>query len=223
MIRPLHCVLGLVLGLPLPAGSLLGAVRILEKDGRVRPSLKDAVAILEPLRRDGPGPGPSATVVIRTVGKQFIPRVALATPGTEVSFPNLDPILHNVFSVTLGDRFDTGHYLPGYAPKVKLPNPGLVKIYCNIHHQMNAFVWVVTTPFAQLLDGRRGLAFEEVPPGAYRLRLWHPETGEQEWPVRIQETPTRGEWTLQVSLPPVEPHKNKFGRDYPPPADDRNY
>jgi plastocyanin len=223
MIRPLHCALALLLSLPLPAGSLLGDVRILEQDGRIRTSLKDAVAILEPVQRAGPGPGPSATVVIRTVGKQFIPRVALATPGTEVSFPNLDPILHNVFSVTPGDRFDTGHYLPGYAPKVKLPNPGLVKIYCNIHHQMNAFVWVVTTPFAQLLAGRRGLAFDQVPPGSYRLRLWHPETGEQEWPVRILDGENRGEWTLRVSLPQVEPHKNKFGRDYPPPADDRNY
>jgi len=179
--------------------------------------------MLELPQRAEPGLLPPATVVIRTVGKQFLPRVAIATPGSEVTFPNLDPILHNVFSVTLGNRFDTGHYLPGDSPRVKLLNPGLVKLYCNIHHQMNAFVWVVTTPFAQLLEGRRGVAFDQVPPGDYRLRLWHPETGEKVWPVRIGEGVTRGDWTLDVSLPQVEPHKNKFGHDYPPPVDEREY
>jgi plastocyanin len=208
--------------LPLAAGSLQGPVRILERDGRVRPALKDAVALLEP-SRPGPWPGPSAPLVIRTVGKRFLPRVAIAGPGTEVRFPNLDPILHNVFSVTPGDAFDTGHYLPGDAPAVRLPNPGLVKLYCNIHHQMNAYVWVVTTPFAQLLAGRRQLRFDGVPPGDYRLRLWHPETGDREWPVRIGQGVTRGAWTLAVTLPRVEPHKNKFGRDYPPPEDDHDY
>jgi plastocyanin len=181
------------------------------------------VALLEPLDAAQPGAGPSKPVVIRTVGKQFIPRVAIATPGTEVAFPNLDHILHNVFSVTQGNRFDTGQYRPGDSPKVKVTSPGLVKLYCNVHHQMNAFLWVVTTPFAQLLDGRTGIRFDGVPPGAYRLRLWHPEAGEKTWTLKVDGGITQGAWELQVSLPPIEPHKNKFGRDYPPLADDRSY
>jgi hypothetical protein len=216
MMNPLLCLL--VLCLPLPAGSLEGPVRILERDGRARPGLEDAVAMLEPLRPGLPAPGPSGPVTIRTLGKKFIPRVALATPGTEVAFPNLDQIVHNVFSVTPGNRFDTGSYRPGDAPRVRLANPGLVRIYCNIHHQMNAFVWVVATPFAQTLGGRDGVDFQRVPAGAYRLVLWHPETGEREFPVEVGEGAVRGEWTLRVSLPAVAPHKNKFGRDYPPPG-----
>ncbi|HEX9082104.1 MAG TPA: hypothetical protein VF768_07485, partial [Holophagaceae bacterium] len=61
------------------------------------------------------------------------------------------------------------------------------------------------------------------PPGTYRLVLWHPETGEQSWTVRIGTGITEGAWELRVSLPDVEPHKNKFGKDYPPPSDDRDY
>jgi hypothetical protein len=213
----------LVLAVPLLAGGLQGPVRLHEKDGRLRPSLKDCVAILEPIDATLPPPGPSKPVSIRTVGKQFHPRVSLATPGTEVAFPNLDHILHNVFSVTEGNRFDTGQYQPGDAPKVKVVRPGLVKLYCNVHHQMNAFLWVVATPFAQVLDGRSGLAFDEVPPGTYRLRLWHPESGEKTWTVKIEAGVSRGAWDLNLSLPALEPHKNKFGRDYAPPADDRAY
>jgi len=213
----------LVLAVPLFAGGLQGPVRLHEKGGRIRSSLQDCVAILEPVDAPLPPPGPSRPVSIRTVGKQFHPRVSLATPGTEVAFPNLDHILHNVFSVTEGNRFDTGQYQPGDAPKVKVVRPGLVKLYCNVHHQMNAFLWVVTTPFAQVLDGRAGLAFDQVPPGTYRLRLWHPEAGERTWTVRIGDGVTRGAWDLDLSLPALEPHKNKFGRDYTPPQDERAY
>jgi hypothetical protein len=212
-----------LLGASLVAGGVQGPVQIKEKDGRIRATLTDCVALLEPLGVALPVPGPSRPVTIRTVGKQFLPRVALATPGTEVTFPNLDHILHNVFSVTPGNRFDTGHYLPGEAPKVKVANPGLVKLYCNVHHQMNAFLWVVKTPFAQILDGKSGLKFDQVPPGTYLLRLWHPEAGERTWEVKVGTGVTRGEWALEATLPPVEPHRNKFGRDYPPPGDDRDY
>lgn len=224
MIRvPAHGLPILALALPLAAGGLQGTVRLREKDGAIRASLKDCVAILEPIDAPLPPPGPSRPLAIRTLGKQFQPRVSLATPGTEVTFPNLDHILHNVFSVTQGNRFDTGQYQPGDAPRVKVVRPGLVKLYCNVHHQMNAFLWVVTTPHAQVLDGRAGVAFDQVPAGTYRLRLWHPEAGEKAWTVRIGEGTTRGTWDLDLSLPALEPHKNKFGRDYAPLADDRGY
>jgi hypothetical protein len=224
MIRSLACSLSVwALTMPLAAGSLQGPVRLHERDGRLRPSLQDCVAILEPVDAPVPLPGPSKPLSIRTVGKQFIPRVAIATPGTEVAFPNLDHILHNVFSVTQGNRFDTGHYRPGEAPRVKVAKAGLVKLYCNVHHQMNAFLWVVSTPFAQLLEGQAGLHFEQVPPGTYKLRLWHPEAGEKSWVLKVGNGLTEGAWDLDLNLPAVEPHKNKFGRDYAPLADDRDY
>lgn len=219
-----HLARGLaLLALPLTAGSLVGTVRVREKDGRLRHAPKDCVALLEPLDHALPPVGPSKPVAIRTLGKNFIPRVALATPGTVVSFPNLDHIIHNVFSVTSGNRFDTGQYQPGDAPRVTVANPGLVNLYCNIHHQMNAFLWVVTTPFAQVLEAGGAVRFEQVPPGSYRLRLWHPETGERAWTVRVDAGATQGAWDLEVSQPAVPPHKNKFGRDYAPPVDDRAY
>lgn len=213
----------LTLSAHLTAGSVEGTVLLREKGGKVRTSLVDCVALLEPIDVTLAPAGPGKPISIRTLGKRFIPRVSLATPGTEVTFPNLDHILHNVFSVTQGNRFDTGHYKPGDSPRVTVANPGLVKLYCNVHHQMNAFLWVVATPFAQLLDGKSGVRFEQVPPGTYRLRLWHPECGDSSFVVKVGTGTTQGAWELDVSRPSVEPHKNKFGRDYAPPTDDRNY
>lgn len=206
----------------LAAGTVKGRVVLLDRDGRPREGVVDLVALLEPASGTAhvrPGP----RIQIRTVGKRFVPRVAVVTPGTEVGFPNQDHILHNVFSVTPGNAFDTGHYQPGDSPAMKARQPGLVKLFCNVHSNMHAFLWVVTTPWAQVLDASGVVSFQQVPPGAYRLRAWHPEAGEQSWSLQVGPGTTEGAWTLQASRPALEPHKNKFGKDYPPAPDERVY
>ena len=207
---------------PLLAGGLQGPVKVVDKDGKVRDTLKDAIAILEPLgRRVEAEKRP--TLRIKTTGKRFVPRVAWTTAGSEVVFPNQDHILHNVFSVTPGDAFDTGHYEPGDAPRWTAQNPGLVKLYCNVHRKMNAFLWIVQTPWVEVLDKRSGIDFQNLPAGRYKLRLWQPEVGEKDFEVSVGAGVTQGDWTLQASLPDFEPHKNKFGKDYPPAKDEGNY
>ncbi len=217
------CVFCVPLFQPLSAGGLTGKVILKEKDGTARPGpLKDVAAFLEPMG-SVQTVKPLSTVRMKTVGKKFVPRVAIATVGTKVIFPNQDHILHNVFSLSPGNRFDTGHYEPGDSPDWTFKKPGLVKLYCNVHHKMNAFLWVVETPFFQVLDGREGVNFKDVPPGTYRLRLWHPETGDQIWTVKIGDGTTVGEWQLGAMQPPFEPHTNKFGKPYPPLKDEGSY
>ncbi len=210
-------------GLSLLGGGLKGPVRILDKDGKARDNLRDCLALLEPLSGPRPKLEKKPLLRIKTAGKKFVPRVAVTTPGSEVSFPNQDHILHNVFSVTPGNAFDTGHYEPGDSPRWRTKGPGIIKLYCNVHHRMNAFLWVVETPWAQVLDGQVGLDFQHLPPGPYRLRLWHPEAGEKTFTVTIGQGTTLGEWTLSASLPAFTPHKNKFGKDYPPAKDEGSY
>lgn len=208
---------------PLAAGGLRGPVKVVDKEGRARETLKDTVAILEFLGPGKPAVDKRAVLKIRTQGKRFVPRVSVTSTGSPVSFPNLDSLIHNVFSVTPGNAFDTGHYEPGESPRHTARGPGLVKLYCNVHHKMNAFLWVVDTPWAEVLDGRTGLQFQNLPAGPYRLRLWHPEVGEKVFPVTIGEGDVNGSWILEATLPPFEPHKNKFGKDYAPVKDEGSY
>lgn len=212
------------LSLPLFAGGLTGPVKLLDKNGKPRETLKDVIAILEPAAAPRSPVEKRPLLKIRTAGKKFVPRVAWTTPGSLVTFPNQDSIIHNVFSVCCVNAFDTGQYEPGDTPApVRLPKAGLLRLYCNVHHKMNAFLWVVDTPFAQVLDGKSGLAFDGVPSGTYRLKLWHPETGENSFPITIDQGTVHGEWTLRANLPAFEPHKNKFGKDYPPTKDEGSY
>src|SRR5262245_43641444 len=108
----------------------------------------------------------------------FVPRVVPVAVGSAVDFPNLDPIYHNVFSLSPCKRFDLGKYREGRSKTVVFGRRGLVKVYCDIHSEMEAFVLVLPhRAFAQ--PGPDG-AFElpDLPPGRYELRVWHPDLPE---------------------------------------------
>ena len=75
----------------------------------------------------------------------------------------------------------------------------------------------------ELLEGRTGVSFLDLPPGTYLLRLWHPEVGEKIFPIKVGDGPGSGQWTLAVSRPAFETRKNKLGQDYPASKDEGSY
>ncbi len=156
---------------------------------------------------------PVDTAEIVTRDKSLSPTVLAVSRGTEVSFPNKDPILHNLFSVSSENSFDVGVYGPDESPSVTFANPGVVNIYCNVHHDMHAHVLVVDTPWrAQAgADGRFRLT--GLPAGAGELHVWHRQS--ERW-SRSMKLPTAGtiDVTLEVTKPKLPPHRDKAGQPY---------
>ena len=69
------------------------------------------------------------------------------TAGTVVDFPNSDRFYHNVFSLSKAARFDLGRYAVGKSKSVRFNQPGIVRVFCEIHSHMNAFILVFGHPF----------------------------------------------------------------------------
>jgi plastocyanin len=209
-------VLGGLLALAAPspeAGQLSGRVEV-AGSGAIAIAGSEAVVWIPGVR----GPAPQNVVsTITQRQKRFEPHVLAVTRGTVVSFPNLDGIHHNVFSVSPGNAFDLGLYRGGASREVKFEKPGLVRIYCNIHPQMAAYVFVVDgTAFAVAdSDGRYRIA--GVPPGPHAVRVWHEKGGGKETTVEIRAGETSSlDLVLDAGGFRSQPHKNKHGRDYPP-------
>src|SRR5579862_4467187 len=81
---------------------------------------------------------------IRQEGRQFSPRVAVVQSGTNVVFPNMDSVYHNVFSNSPRNTFDLGTYQAGDKPRsVTVSGPGVVEVFCNLHQKMSAKILVV--------------------------------------------------------------------------------
>lgn len=204
------------------AGSVSGRV-LLVKGGAPRPDASNAIVWIEGPRRGGASGG-----ALRMVqeSKRFAPRVLLVPRQGTVEFPNNDPIFHNVFSVSGENRFDLGLYRSGATKSRSFAEPGLVRVYCNIHPQMVGFLMVVDSEFAAITDRSGAFRFEDVPAGTWTLKAWHEEGTETSVPLTV---PAAGSEPLTISIDtsayrPI-PHKNKYGKEYPPlsGSDDERY
>jgi len=203
---------GLLAAFPAAGAELRGSLRVVDGKGRpVAESAGEAVVWFQPDRRVAPPAAGRFEMVTRR--KRFDPRVLVVPVGSTVRFPNQDPILHNVFSVSGGNAFDLGFYARGDGESHRFGEAGVVRVFCNVHHTMVAYVVVMDTPFftSPTADGSFRLA--GLPAGGGTLFAWH-ERGEV---TRRRVDPrSAGEVavTVEATRPLVPPHLNKLGRPY---------
>ena len=103
----------------------------------------------------------------------FAPHILAVTAGTIVDFPNNDATYHNVFSLSKTRRFDLGRYARGHSKSVRFDTPGIVRVFCDIHSHMNAFVLVFGHRYFALTDTDGSYRIDNIPPGTYTVAAWH--------------------------------------------------
>ncbi len=206
-----------------PAARVAGRIVILEKDNKPSPDLSDAVLYLEAPASVTTAARPMAVEVAIT-DKTYAPHVLVVPLGSTVRFPNHDPFNHNVFSVSDPNSFDLGLYGRGDAKSYTFDHPGLVRVYCNVHPRMVAYVLVMENRYYAQPAGDGSFAIDNVPPGRYRLHVWH-----ERIPTEVVKDVSAGsaQSDVQIALNARgykwEPHHNKYGRAYPTNAGRERY
>lgn len=152
---------------PRAEGSLTGKLML---DGQPIAGAYGLVT-LEPER----GKWPARTPKRRTIEqreREFSPHVMAVPVGSTVIFPNFDNVFHNVFSTTPVSSFDLGIYKSGEAREYTFAKEGIVRISCNLHAGMSAYVAVVAAPLYVVTDDTGAFEFKHLPLGTYRLKAW---------------------------------------------------
>jgi plastocyanin len=103
----------------------------------------------------------------------FVPHILAVTVGTTVDFPNSDVTYHNVFSLSKPKPFDLGRYAAGKSKSVTFDRPGIVRVFCDIHSHMSAFILVFSHRFYAVTDDEGRYAIADVPPGTYVVSVWN--------------------------------------------------
>ena len=148
--------------------------------------------------------------VIEQREKIFAPHVMAIPVGSTVSFPNFDPIYHNVFSVSKPAAFDLGMYKNGELREWKFDKPGIVRLGCNIHASMAAYIVVVDAPHYVVVDDKGSFAFKHLKPGAYTMRAWSEGSGEPKVST-ITVKAGENEQTIELDGGAPDPSLDKFG------------
>lgn len=103
----------------------------------------------------------------------FVPRVLAIAVGTTVDFPNSDVTYHNVFSFSRTRSFDLGRYAAGRSRSVRFDRPGIVRVFCDIHSHMSAYILVFAHRYFAVTDDDGRYRLNDVPPGTYTVMAWH--------------------------------------------------
>jgi plastocyanin len=152
---------------------------------RDRSDLRRGVVYLETAPRGAFEEREPGRAVMDQRSETFVPHVLAVMAGTVVDFPNSDKIFHNVFSLSKARRFDLGRYAVGRSKSVRFDHPGVVRVFCDIHSHMNAYVLVFSHPFFDVTDTEGRFRIANVPAGTYTVVAWYEGEARTSRPVSV--------------------------------------
>lgn len=133
---------------------------------------------------------------------RFIPHVLAASVGQFVVLKNSDPILHTVHALFNNEQpqFNVGLY-PGRVSRKPLIAAGVVKIRCEVHPWMAAYIVVTEHPYHAISDVYGEYELTDIPAGNYRVKVWHESLGTQEKRIEVKPAATQKvDFTFTPSL-----------------------
>jgi hemoglobin len=187
-------------------GSLTGSVQL--PGGRPPQSL--VVVTLEPVSGKFARRAPKRRTIEQR-NREFAPKILVVPVGSTVSFPNFDTVYHNVFSRSETHPFDLGLYKGGQARELVFDREGVVRVGCNLHANMSAYVVTVAAPHYIVTDTVGHFAFRSLNPGRYRLRAWI-ENSDAPVIQTVEIKPAHNSVVVPISSEgPSGPQADKFG------------
>lgn len=136
----------------------------------------NVVVILYP-EQGTPALKPTPNAILLQTEKTFVPKVLPVTKGSTIIIENADDFYHNVFSITPGARFNIGRRPPGNQKRQLIDKSGEIKLFCDIHPQMNAVILSLETPYFTRVYANGRYRLDGIPDGRYRYEIYHPEAG----------------------------------------------
>lgn len=140
--------------------------------------LADAVISLMDVTRGVALKQPPTPPALDQRGCRFLPHVILAPVGAPVNILNNDPLTHNVRTAAFDNR-PVNRAQPKELRQIAIEfrAPEKVKVKCDIHDWMSAWVVVIDHPYHAVSDEAGRFVIENVPAGTYELEIWHETLG----------------------------------------------
>ncbi|HJP69543.1 MAG TPA: methylamine utilization protein [Sphingomicrobium sp.] len=192
----------LVLALASAASSLAAAplnVRIVDASGR---PVRDAVVTLYPAGSAARAAHAGGRFVIAQHNLQFQPFITIIPVGADVSFPNLDPTKHHVYSFSPAKKFELKLFAKDQSRTVHFEKAGVVALGCNIHDQMSAFIVVTASAWTARTNGQGMVTFADAPNTPGRLMVWQPYLRAPGGELQQSVSPGQRNATFQIRLRP---------------------
>lgn len=145
-------------------------------------------AVVRIVEAKGAWPAAAESPVLDQRGCKFAPHVVVVPAGKPLKVLNNDGILHNVHTFPQKNAA-LNIAQPGFKKTMDatFAQPEIVKVGCDVHAWMSAYVVAADTPFVAVTDATGAFTIPDVPPGSYTVSIWHETLGEQTAKVTVAE------------------------------------
>jgi hypothetical protein len=148
--------------------------------------VEDAVVYLKEVPKGKAWGKPEKPPEIDNVKCRFEPTVQVIRAGA-IDVVNTDPVLHNTHGF-YGKRTAFNLALPNQGQRItsQLDRPGLVRVECDSHGWMLAWIYVADSPYYARTSKDGSFSITDIPPGNYTLVATQDYTGDTEIPVTVK-------------------------------------
>ncbi len=157
---------------------------------------------------DAPAPAlkvPETPFVLDQRACVFEPHCLIVPAGAKVIFKNSDTISHNVHVYAPRNDGSNNTIAAGGQIEATFAKPDKVRIACDYHPWMSSLVLVVDTPWCALTQSDGTFKIEGVPPGTYKLKLWHESLGRGEGQATVNEDGTCAPLAIKMASSKKKP------------------
>lgn len=177
-------------------------VRVIDASGR---PVRDAVVTFTPAGSAARAARTGARFVVSQQNLQFHPFITIIPAGADVSFPNLDPTKHHVYSFSPAKKFELKLFAKDQSRTVHFDKPGIVALGCNIHDQMSAFIFVTDTAWTKRTNAQGVVSFADAPNTNGRIAVWHPYLRALGGQLQQSVSAAQRSASVQLRLRPASP------------------
>ncbi|HEB67715.1 MAG TPA: hypothetical protein ENI93_07195 [Gammaproteobacteria bacterium] len=149
--------------------------------------LKNVVVMIENIDQ-GKAYDKKAVVELDNKKCMFEPHVEVAVRGQKLGIVSRDPILHNTHlyhGPKQRTMYNVAIPLQDRVIKKPLRKPGEVTVKCDAHEWMLGYVYVANHPYITVTADDGAFTLTDVPPGTYKLKIWHEKLGETTQDVTV--------------------------------------
>lgn len=117
-------------------------------------------------------------IVVRAMGCQYIPHFAIVRTDQAIRVTSPDPIAHIAHVFARFNRFESLIVTPDDDVKrPKKPEKLPVRMTCDIHPWMVAYLLIVDHPYAAVTNSKGEFEIADLPEGEHEFHIWHESIG----------------------------------------------
>lgn len=133
----------------------------------------------------------AGTYTINQKNCTYAPHILAMPKGSELEILTSDPINHNIHTYSFENDPINIMFLPGNDYSQEMEEPEVVKVSCDLHGWMEAYIVVTPNSYFAVTENNGTFEIKDVPPGKYTLRVWHEGLGEESRKIKVGDGVTQ--------------------------------